>query len=82
MAGSFHIVTKDGKRGRIGVMPFRESVSNIDVANMFSREMGIPSFNDESIKSVTMQKQIGDRIFDWILPKNPKSLLPQKEPHY
>lgn len=72
MAGSFHIVTKDGKRGRIGVMPFRESVSNIDVANMFSREMSIPSFNDESIKSVTMQKQIGDRIFDWILLEEPQ----------
>ena len=66
MAGSFHIVTKTGQKGRIGVMPFRENVSTVDVANMFSREMGLPSFDEDSIKSVITEKNIGDRTFEWL----------------
>ena len=66
MAGSFHIVTKTGQKGRIGVMPFRENVSTVDVANMFSREMGLPSFDEDSIKSVITEKNIGNRTFEWL----------------
>jgi len=66
MAGSFHVKTTNGPQGRIGVMPFRESVSTVDVANMFSREMGLPAFDEDSIKAILESKQIGERTFEWL----------------
>ena len=36
LAGSFHVVTEAGPKGNIGVMPFREAVSSLDIANMFA----------------------------------------------
>ena len=66
MAGSFHVKTKSGPQGRIGVMPFRENVSTVDVANMFGREMGYPPFNQENLTPFLQEKKIGDRIFEWV----------------
>ncbi len=66
MAGSFHVKTKSGQQGRIGVMPFRETVSTIDVANMFGREMGYPSFTEENLASILQEKKIGNRTFEWL----------------
>ena len=37
MAGSFHAKTENGPQGRIGVMPFRETVSSLEMANMFAQ---------------------------------------------
>jgi hypothetical protein len=66
MAGSFHVKTELGPMGRIGVMPFRETVSSVDVANMFSMELGQTSLNEESLKEINEIKKIGDREFEWI----------------
>ena len=66
MAGSFHVKTKSGPQGRIGVMPFRENVSTVDVANMFGREMGYPPFNQENLAPFLQEKKIGDRTFEWL----------------
>ena len=35
LAGSFHVKTEEGPKGRIGVMPFREAVSSLEITNMF-----------------------------------------------
>lgn len=69
MAGSFHIKTKDGPQGRIGVMPFREQVSTVDVANMFGREMGYPTFTESSLAPMLQEKEIGSRTFEWLILK-------------
>jgi hypothetical protein len=69
MAGSFHIKTKDGPKGRIGVMPFREQVSTVDVANMFGREMGYPTFTESTLASLVQEKEIGNRTFEWLVLK-------------
>ena len=69
MAGSFHIKTKDGPQGRIGVMPFREQVSTVDVANMFGREMGYPTFTESSLLLCFRKKKIGSRTFEWLVLK-------------
>ena len=66
MAGSFHVKTKSGPQGRIGVMPFRENVSTVDVANMFGREMGYPPFTQENLTPLLQEKKIGDRTFEWV----------------
>ena len=66
MAGSFHVKTDLGPMGRIGVMPFRETVSSVDVANMFSMELGQTSLNEDSLKDISEIKKIGDREFEWI----------------
>ena len=66
MAGSFHVKTKSGPQGRIGVMPFRENVSTVDVANMFGREMGYPPFTQENLAPFLQEKKIGDRTFEWL----------------
>ncbi len=73
MAGSFHVKTDNGPQGRIGVMPFRESVSTVDVANMFSREMGLPAFNEELLKPILKNKKIGERTFEWLRLVEPDS---------
>jgi hypothetical protein len=67
MAGSFHIKTQEGPQGRIGVMPFREQVSTVDVANMFGREMGYPTFNESTLAPLVQKKEIGNRIFEWLV---------------
>lgn len=69
MAGSFHIKTKEGPQGRIGVMPFREKVSTVDVANMFGREMGYPIFTESTLAPLVQEKEIGDRTFEWLVLK-------------
>ena len=69
MAGSFHIKTKDGPQGRIGVMPFREQVSTVDVANMFGREMGYPTFTESTLAPLIQEKEIGNRTFEWLVLK-------------
>ena len=65
MAGSFHVKTQSGEQGRIGVMPFRENVSTVDVANMFGRELGYSLFTKESLAPLLQEKIIGDRTFEW-----------------
>ncbi|NBR22169.1 MAG: hypothetical protein EBT88_17810, partial [Proteobacteria bacterium] len=66
MAGSFHVKTDLGPMGRIGVMPFRESVSSVDVANMFGMELGQATIDEEKLKKISEIKKIGDREFEWI----------------
>lgn len=66
MAGSFHVKTKQGPMGRIGVMPFRESVSSVDVANMFGMELGQTSIDQEKLQKISENRMIGDRKFEWI----------------
>jgi len=66
MAGSFHVKTKLGPSGRIGVMPFRESVSSVDVANMFGMELGYPTFDMEKLEELSELKMIDGRKFEWI----------------
>jgi len=70
MAGSFHIKTQEGPQGRIGVMPFREQVSTVDVANMFGRGFGYPTFTQESLAPLLQEKKIGDRTFEWFSLKS------------
>lgn len=70
MAGSFHVKTKEGPQGRVGVMPFREQVSTVDVANMFGREFGYPTFTQESLAPLLQEKKIGDRTFEWFSLKS------------
>lgn len=66
MAGSFHVKTKLGPMGRIGVMPFRESVSSTDVANMFGMELGQDSIGEEELRKISEIKNIDGREFEWI----------------
>ncbi len=83
MAGSFHVKTEFGPMGRIGVMPFRQQVSTLDVANMFGRELGFSLFNEESLSPYVEKKKIGNRTFEWLnleekntqSPSNPKVAL-------
>jgi len=64
MAGSFHIKTELGPRGRIGVMPFRESVETTQTVNMFGRELGHADYNESSVKSLVFSKNLGGRTFE------------------
>ena len=66
MAGSFHIKTEEGPRGRIGVMPFRESVQTTNIVNMFARELGHPDYNSSSVQPLIEQKKLGNRTFELI----------------
>ena len=66
MAGSFHIKTEEGPKGRIGVMPFRESVSILEVANMFAREIGYGILTERSLAPLLERKTLGDRVFEWV----------------
>ena len=66
MAGSFHIKTEDGPRGRIGVMPFRESVQTTNIVNMFARELGHPDYNQSSVQPLIKSKQLGKRTFELV----------------
>ena len=66
MAGSFHVKTDLGPMGRIGVMPFRESVSSTDVANMFGMELGQSKIGESELKEISEIKNIGGREFEWI----------------
>ena len=66
MAGSFHIKTPLGPRGRIGVMPFRESVETTQIVNMFARELGHTDYNESSVQPLIAHKKLGDRSFEVI----------------
>ena len=66
LAGSFHIKTELGPVGRIGVMPFREAVSSLEVANMFGSEMGYDPFDENSLSLLSEEKKLGKRTFEWI----------------
>ena len=66
MSGSFHVKTEAGPTGRIGVMPFRESVSSVDVANMFGMELGYPTFDKVKLEEISEVKIIDGREFEWI----------------
>jgi len=66
MAGSFHVKTKEGPQGRIGIMPFRESVSSLEVANMFAREIGYGLLDEERLAAFLEKKSLGDREFELI----------------
>jgi hypothetical protein len=66
MAGSFHVKTSLGPRGRIGVMPFRESVETTQIVNMFARELGHQEYNNSSVKPLVESKKLGDRSFEII----------------
>ena len=76
MAGSFHVKTNSGPMGRIGVMPFRQQVSTLDVANMFGRELGFPVFNEETLSPFVEKKKIGNRTFEWLSLEEKNSLSP------
>ena len=64
MAGSFHVKTTDGPKGRIGVMPFRESVEATSIVNMFARELGHADYNNSSLKDLIKPKKLANRTFD------------------
>ena len=66
MAGSFHVKTDSGPKGRIGVMPFRQKVSTLDVANMFGKELGYPTFSEKNLSPYLEKKKIGLRDFEWV----------------
>ena len=66
MAGSFHVKTELGPMGRIGVMPFRESVSSVDVANMFAMELGQARMNEDDLTKISEIRKIEGRDFEWI----------------
>ena len=66
MAGSFHVKTVNGAQGRIGVMPFRETVSSLEMANMFAREIGYGTLTDETLAPLMEKKTLGAREFEWI----------------
>ena len=66
MAGSFHVKTDEGPSGRIGVMPFRESVATTSIVNMFGRELGHPDYNQSSIDALITEKNFADRTFQLI----------------
>ncbi len=66
MAGSFHVKTSLGPRGRIGVMPFRESVETTQIVNMFARELGHPDYNESSVQPLVARQKLGDRSFEVI----------------
>ena len=70
MAGSFHVKTDLGPMGRIGVMPFRESVSSVDVANMFGMELGQSRMDEDDLKEISEMKDIEGRNFEWIRLKD------------
>ena len=56
--------------GRIGVMPFRESVSSVDVANMFGMELGQSRMDEDDLKEISEMKDIEGRNFEWIRLKD------------
>ncbi len=66
MAGSFHVKSESGPVGRIGVMPFRDAVSSLEIANMFGMELGHDRFDEESLRKVTEIKELGGESFEWI----------------
>jgi hypothetical protein len=66
MAGSFHIKTDDGPQGRIGVMPFRDSVETSQVVNMFARELGHRDYNQSTVDQVLQKKELVGRSFELI----------------
>lgn len=78
MAGSFHVMTKEGPKGRIGVMPFRESVSSLEVANMFAREIGYGLLDEENLVPLLEKKMIGAREFEWIRLEEQRQTQAQK----
>ena len=47
-------------------MPFRESVSSVDVANMFGMELGYPTFDKVKLEEISEVKIIDGREFEWI----------------
>lgn len=69
LAGSFHVVTETGPKGNIGVMPFREAVSSLDIANMFARELGYGPLGKDDLDQLIRTKKIGEREFEWIRMK-------------
>ena len=66
MVGSFHVKTEEGPQGRIGVMPFRESVSSLEMSNMFAQEIGYGTLTNETLAPLLENKTIGTREFEWI----------------
>ena len=56
--------------GRIGVMPFEESVSSVDVANMFGMELGQSRMDEDDLKEISEMKDIEGRNFEWIRLKD------------
>jgi hypothetical protein len=64
MAGSFHVKTDNGPRGRIGVMPFRDSVEITSIVNMFGRELGHTDYNKTGVHSLIEKKKLGGRSFE------------------
>ena len=66
MAGSFHVKTSNGPTGRIGVMPFRDSVENTQIVNMFARELGHPDYNQSTLSPLIENKKLQDRNFELV----------------
>jgi hypothetical protein len=78
MAGSFHVITQEGPQGRIGVMPFRETVSSLEVANMFAREIGYGLLDEVNLAPLLEKKTIGTREFEWIRLEEQRKSQSQK----
>jgi len=66
MAGSFHVKTGQGPQGRIGVMPFRDSVETPQIVNMFARELGHSDYNQSNLVEIMEKKDLAGRSFDLI----------------
>ena len=47
-------------------MPFRESVSTLDVANMFGKEMGYGLLSEDDLSELAQVRSIDGREFEWI----------------
>ena len=64
MAGSFHVKTDLVPQVGLESCPL-ESVSSVDVANMFAMELGYPTF-DKVNEEISEVKIIDGRDFEWI----------------
>ncbi len=73
MAGSFHVKTAEGPMGRIGVMPFRESVDISTIINMFAAELGHPDYNQTSILSLIQEIRLENRSFELVRLEDKKA---------
>ena len=62
-------------------MPFRETVSSLEMANMFAREIGYGTLTDETLAPLMEKKTLGAREFEWIrleeqkTEESPKTVL-------
>jgi len=61
---SFMISGENGLMGKVGAMPFGGEVSMVEVANMFSRELGLPPLSEGTLAEMSEKKKLGDLEFE------------------